>query len=61
MMLIHYGPSRAEHWRPLHPGGLADVRPCACLKNKRVDCLAGKPGVCLQNIKPADVISWLRS
>ena len=60
-MLVHYGPSRAEHWHPLHPGGLADVRPCACLKNKRVDCPAGKPGVCLQNIKPADVVSWLRS
>jgi len=60
-MLIHYGPSRAEHWRPLHPGGLADVQPCTCLKNKRVDCPAGKPGACLQNIKPADVIAWLES
>jgi heptosyltransferase III len=60
-MLIHYGPSRAEHWRPLHPGGLADVQPCACLKNQRVDCPAGNPGVCLQNINAADVISWLRS
>ena len=60
-MLIHYGPSRAEHWRPLHPGGLADVQPCPCLKNKRVDCPARKPGKCLQNIDPADVISWLES
>jgi len=58
-MLIHYGPSRAEHWHPLHPGGLADVQPCPCLKNKRVDCPAGKPGECLQNIKAADVIAWL--
>ncbi len=26
-MLIHYGPSKAEHWRPLHEGGMADVIP----------------------------------
>jgi heptosyltransferase III len=26
-MLIHYGPSKAEHWKPLHEEGLADVRP----------------------------------
>jgi len=60
-MLIHYGPSRADHWRPLHPGGLADVQPCPCLKNRRVDCPAGKPGVCLQKIHPADVIAWFES
>ena len=60
-MLIHYGPSRAEHWRPLHAGGMADVQPCACLKNKRVDCPAGEPGVCLRNINPADVIAWMGS
>jgi heptosyltransferase-3 len=60
-MLIHYGPSRAEHWRPLHPGGSADVQACTCLKNKRIACAKGVPGVCLRNIHSADVISWLRS
>jgi heptosyltransferase-3 len=60
-MLIHYGPSRAEHWHPLHPGGLADVQPCPCLKNKKVACPKGEPGACLQKINAADVISWLKS
>lgn len=26
-MLIHYGPSKAEHWKPLHAEGIADVIP----------------------------------
>jgi heptosyltransferase-3 len=60
-MLIHYGPSRAEHWHPLHPGGLADVQPCPCLSNKNVQCPKGEPGACLQKINAADVISWLKS
>ncbi len=59
-MLIHFGPSRADHWKPLHPNGTADVRPCGCLKNKRVDCARGVPGKCLQEINTAGVISWLR-
>jgi len=59
-MLIHYGPSRADHWRPLHPGGLADVQPCACLKNKKVQCPKGAPGACLLKINAADVIAWLK-
>jgi heptosyltransferase-3 len=58
-MLIHYGPSRAEHWRPLHPEGRADVQPCTCLK--KVDCPKGEPGACLQRISAADVIAWLKS
>lgn len=58
-MLVHYGPSRAEHWRPLHPGGLADVRTCACLKEKTARCPKGEPGECLRQIRAADVISWL--
>lgn len=60
-MLVHFGPSRAEHWRPLHHCGLADVQPCACLRNKRVECPLGAPGACLQNIKTGEVISWLKS
>jgi heptosyltransferase III len=60
-LLIHYGPSRAEHWSPLHPDGLADVLPCPCLKNRKVDCPKGSPGACLQKINAADVITWLKS
>lgn len=60
-MLVHYGPSRAEHWRPLHPGGSVDVQPCACLRNKRVECPEGMPGICLRKVNVADVISWLES
>lgn len=58
-MLVHFGPSRADHWKPLHSNGSADVRPCACLKNKRVDCPRGIPGKCLQDIRAMDVLSWL--
>lgn len=60
-MLIHFGPSRADHWRPLHPGGSADVQPCSCLKNRRVDCPRGIPGICLRNIRAENVIAWLES
>ncbi|MFA7345252.1 MAG: glycosyltransferase family 9 protein [Terrimicrobiaceae bacterium] len=60
-MLLHYGPSRAEHWRPLHPGALADARPCSCLKNKKNKCPRRQPGLCLQNITAPDVIAWLKS
>jgi len=60
-MLIHFGPSRADHWRPLHPGGSADVQPCGCLKNRSVDCPRGTPGACLRKIRTEDVIFWLES
>jgi len=60
-MLIHFGPSRAEHWHPLHPGGAADVQSCSCLKNKKMDCARGIPGKCLQNIRVEEVIAWLKS
>lgn len=60
-MLIHYGPSRAEHWRPLHAGGFADVQSCACLKNKKVNCVRGEPGACLDLISVPDVCSWMKS
>lgn len=60
-MLIHFGPSRADHWRPLHPGASADVRPCACLKAKRMDCARGVPGKCLEGIRTQDVLDWLQN
>lgn len=58
-MLIHFGPSRADHWQPLHSNGTADVRPCDCLKKKRVECERGRPGNCLQKINATDIIAWL--
>ena len=60
-MLVHFGPSQADHWKPLHPNGTADVRPCACLKNKRVQCPKGEPGACLQGINSSGVIAWMTS
>jgi len=59
-MLIHYGPSQASHWKPLHPEGRADVRACECLKAKKVLCPRGEPGRCLASIDPAEVLAWLR-
>ncbi len=58
-MLIHYGPSRADHWRPLHPAGRADILTCACLKNKRVTCPQDVPGQCLQGLQATTVLAWL--
>jgi len=58
-MLIHFGPSRADHWSPLHPAAEADARPCACLKAKRSLCPHGVPGKCLDAIRSQDVLEWL--
>ena len=58
-MLIHYGPSRADHWHPLHPAGRADILTCECLKNKRVSCPRGVPGKCLQGLQATTVLGWL--
>ncbi len=57
-MLIHYGPSKAGHWKPLHEAARIDERTCACLKNKRVDCPKGSPGACLEGIDTGAVLSW---
>jgi len=58
-MLIHYGPSRADHWQARHPGARADVRPCACLRAKRMNCARGVPGNCLAEIDADGVLEWL--
>jgi ADP-heptose:LPS heptosyltransferase len=58
-MLIHFGPSRADHWKALHACAEADVRACACLKNKRSSCAGGVPGKCLEGIRAEDVLTWL--
>ena len=60
-MLIHYGPSRADHWRPLHLGGCADIRPCACLKEKKVLCPRGQSGRCLEDISPNAIVEWFEA
>ena len=57
-MLIHYGPSKADHWRPLHEGGLADIRPCDCLRQKKSICPVATPGRCLESINPAQILAW---
>jgi len=60
-MLIHYGPSRADHWSPLHAGGQADISQCACLKSRQVMCPRGEPGRCMDGILAGDVLVWLRT
>ncbi len=59
-MLIHFGPSRADHWKALHSGGEADVQACACMKAKRSACAIGVPGKCLEGIQAEDVLAWLQ-
>lgn len=59
-MLIHYGPSRADHWKPLHAGGAVDIRPCDCLSSRQIACPKGTPGHCLDAIRSGDVLHWLR-
>lgn len=58
-MLIHYGPSNATHWKPLHAEGVADIRACECQKAKKVLCPRGEPGRCLAAIQPEEVLAWL--
>ena len=60
-MLVHYGPSNAAHWRALHAYGRADVRTCACLADKRSVCPKDRPGVCLEDVDPAEVLAWWQS
>jgi len=60
-MLIHFGPSRGDHWKPLHSNGTANVHPCDCLINKRSECPRGISGKCLQDIRAADDLSWLEN
>lgn len=60
-MLIHYGPSKAGHWRPLHAAARIDERRCACLKNKRVECAKGGSGACLEGIDTGAVLDWVFS
>lgn len=58
-MLLHFGPSRADHWAPLHSAATNDVRECACLKSKSNTCPKGRPGRCMENITPNEVARWL--
>lgn len=60
-MLIHYGPSRTEHWRPLHAGGHGESLACSCLLNKISVCSKGQPGTCLEKVNPHVVLAWLLS
>jgi ADP-heptose:LPS heptosyltransferase len=60
-LLVHYGPSRAEHWYPLHAKGHHEVHPCTCLKKKQNTCPHGLPGKCLaEGMTAARVLALLR-
>jgi len=56
---VEFGPSRADHWHPLHAEGTWAVHECACLK--RPSCPNGGPGLCLQNIDCGEVAKWILS
>ena len=59
-LLIHFGPSRADHWYPLHKAGLIDVQPCPCLLKKTITkCPSGRPGVCLERLDPKTIVGLL--
>lgn len=59
-MLIHYGPSRADHWQAMHADASADVLPCPCLQGRRIVCPRGEPGRCLGQIRPSAVLEILK-
>ena len=59
-LLIHFGPSRADHWYPLHAAGKIDVQPCDCLPIKaKTRCPAGRPGACFERLDADAIIGLL--
>ena len=61
-LLIHFGPSRADHWHPLHAAGKIDVQACDCLSKKaKGKCPPGRPGACMERLDATTVIGLLRS
>ncbi len=59
-LLIHFGPSRADHWHPLHPAGTFDVQDCPCLSKKtKTKCPSGRPGACLERLDAQQILRAL--
>jgi len=58
-MLVHFGPSRSEHWHPLHAAGKYETHFCECLRKKSGACPKNKPGRCLESIDPSAVVLWI--
>jgi len=59
-LLIHFGPSRADHWHPLHSAGTFDVQACACLSKKtKTKCPPGRPGACLERLDAQQILRTL--
>ena len=59
-MLLHFGPSRSDHWHPLHPAGKIDIQPCDCLSKKNAPkCAPGRPGACLERLDARTIIESL--
>lgn len=56
-MLVEFGPSKSDHWHPLHSAGHFLVHPCECLK-KNV-CPAGTSGRCLSAAGGPAAVEWL--
>ncbi|HPA19246.1 MAG TPA: glycosyltransferase family 9 protein [Verrucomicrobiae bacterium] len=61
-LLVHFGPSNANHWRPLHDGADATVTPCPCLKSGHWSCPEGSSGRCftaLDSVAISDKLTCL--
>ena len=59
-LLIHFGPSRSDHWYPLHPAGKLDVQACECLSKKaKTKCPPGRPGACLERLDAKAIFAAL--
>ena len=58
-MLVHFGPSNANHWRPLHDGADALVSPCPCLKSGHWSCPEGASGRCLTALDSLEILDRL--
>lgn len=56
-MLVEFGPSKSDHWHPLHADGCFLVHPCPCLKKST--CPAGNPGRCLAAAGGPEALAWL--
>lgn len=56
-MLVHYGPSHVEQWRPLNPKAEIIISSCTCLKTKQ--CPEGVSGKCFNSLSASQIISTL--
>lgn len=57
---VEFGPSRADHWSPFGPGGIAAVHACACLASRScAECPLEQPGRCMEAMSGTEVVKWV--